>query len=411
MRLSKKIRGIKPSPIRKFFKYTEAAKHAGKKLYFLNIGQPDIKTPAVFMEAIRNDLREIVEYGPSAGSPELIEAVRDYYGRYGMDFSQEEILITCGGSEALRFVVDCICDDGDEVIVPEPFYTNYGAFVRASGGVIVPLTTRAEDGYRYADRDALERLVTPRTKALLLTNPGNPTGVVLTREEMERIGAFARENDLFIISDEVYREFVYDGKALSSFGQIEDITDRTVIIDSVSKRFSACGARIGVALSKNKDLMGNLLKLAQSRLCAPTLEQVGAAALYRLPPDYFNAVRAEFERRRNAVCEELSKIDGAVFSTPPGAFYITVKLPVDDAEAFLLWLLQNFDDGGETVMFTPAEDFYATEGLGRNEIRIAYVLNEKDLRRAIELIRLALSAWQNLRADTTADAPRRIGTG
>ncbi|MDR2356087.1 MAG: pyridoxal phosphate-dependent aminotransferase [Clostridiales Family XIII bacterium] len=407
MRLSKKIRGIKPSPIRKFFKYTEAAKRAGKKLYFLNIGQPDVKTPAVFMEAIRNDLREIVEYGPSAGSPELIEAVRDYYRRYGMDFSQDEVLITCGGSEALRFVIDCICDDGDEIIVPEPFYTNYGAFVRASGGVIVPLTTRAEEGYRYADRDALERLVTPRTKALLLTNPGNPTGVVLTRDEMERIGAFARENDLFIISDEVYREFVYDNKAMSGFGQIADIADRTVIIDSVSKRFSACGARIGVALSKNKDLMENLLKLAQSRLCAPTLDQVGAAALYRLPPDYFDAVRAEFERRRNAVCEELSKIDGAVFTKPPGAFYIMVKLPVDDAEEFLLWLLENFDDEGESVMFTPAEDFYATEGLGRSEIRIAYVLNERDLRRATELIRLALSAWRG----TLADASRRVGTG
>jgi aspartate aminotransferase len=268
MRLSKKILGIKPSPIRKFFKYTEAAKRAGKKLYFLNIGQPDVKTPPAFMDAIRNDRREIVEYGPSAGSPELIDAVRGYYSRYGMDFSSDEIIVTCGGSEALRFVIDCLCDDGDEVIVPEPFYTNYGAFVRASGGVIVPLTTRAEDGYRYADREALERLVTPRTKALLLTNPGNPTGVVLTRDEMATIGSFALENDLFIISDEVYREFVYDGRAMSSFGQIDELADRTVIIDSVSKRFSACGARIGVAISKNKELLENILKLAQSRLCA-----------------------------------------------------------------------------------------------------------------------------------------------
>ncbi|MDR2296208.1 MAG: pyridoxal phosphate-dependent aminotransferase [Clostridiales Family XIII bacterium] len=409
MRLSKKIRDIKPSPIRKFHKYTEAAKRAGKKLYFLNIGQPDVKTPAVFMDAIRSDMREIVEYGPSAGAPALIEAVRGYYGRYGMDFAPEEILVTCGGSEALRFVMDCICDEGDEIIVPEPFYTNYGAFVRASGGVIVPLTTRAEEGYRYADRDALARLVTPRTKALLLTNPGNPTGVVLTRDEMALIGDFALENNLFIISDEVYREFVYDGKAMSSFGQIADIADRTVIVDSVSKRFSACGARIGVALSKNPELMENLLKLAQSRLCAPTLDQAGAAALYGLPPDYFDAVRTEFERRRDAVCEELSKIEGAVFTKPPGAFYIMVKLPVDDAEEFLLWLLRNFDDGGESVMFTPAEDFYATEGLGRSEIRIAYVLNERDLRRATELIRLALSAWQRL--CDGENAAFRVGTG
>jgi aspartate aminotransferase len=217
---------------------------------------------------------------------------------------------------------------------------------------------------------------------------------VLTPDEMELIGSVARENDLFIISDEVYREFVYDGKPLSSFGQIADIADRTVIVESVSKGFRACGARIGVALSKHGALMENLLKLAQGRLCAPTLDQLGSAALYRLPSDYFDDVRAEFERRRNAVCEELAKIDGAVFSTPPGAFYLTVKLPVDDAEKFLLWLLQNFDDGGETVMFTPAEDFYATKGLGRSEIRIAYVLKEHELRRAIELIRLALSAWR-----------------
>jgi aspartate aminotransferase len=330
-----------------------------------------------------------------------------------MDFAPEDLIITCGGSEALRFIIDCICDDGDEVIVPEPFYTNYGAFVRASGGVIVPVTTRAEEGYRYADREALERLITPRTKALLLTNPGNPTGVVLTADEMELIGSVALENNLFIISDEVYREFVYDGKAMSSFGQIPDIADRTVIVDSVSKRFSACGARVGLALSKNAELTENLLKLAQSRLCAPTLDQVGAAALYRLPEDYFDAVRAEFERRRDAVCEELSKIDGVVFSKPPGAFYITVKLPTDDAEAFLLWLLQNIDDRGETVMFTPAEDFYATEGLGRSEIRIAYVLCERDLRRAIELIRLALTAFRRERAAETAAGAtaERVFTG
>ncbi|MDR1247320.1 MAG: pyridoxal phosphate-dependent aminotransferase [Clostridiales Family XIII bacterium] len=404
MRLSKKILSIKASPIRKFFKYTESAKKAGKKVYFLNIGQPDVSTPPVFMEAIRNDGRDIVEYGPSAGSIEMIDAVKDYYKRYDMDFAREEIIVTCGGSEALRFIIDCICDEGDEVIVPEPFYTNYGAFVRASGGVIVPVTTRAEDGYRYADRDALESLITPRTKALLLTNPGNPTGVVLTEGEMELIGAVARENDLFIISDEVYREFVYDGKPMSSFGQIKDIADRTVIVDSVSKRFSACGARIGVALSKNRELTENLLKLAQSRLCAPTLDQLGSAALYRLPSDYFDDIRAEFERRRNAVCEELAKIDGVVFSKPPGAFYITVKLPVNDAEEFLLWLLQNFDDGGETVMFTPAEDFYATEGLGRSEIRIAYVLSESELRRAVELIRLALAAWNRRLSERVVSA-------
>ncbi|MDR3295807.1 MAG: pyridoxal phosphate-dependent aminotransferase [Clostridiales Family XIII bacterium] len=405
MKLSKKIQGIQASPIRKFFKYTEAAKNAGKKVYFLNIGQPDIKTPPVFMEAIRNDGREIVEYGPSAGTPLMISAVQEYYRRYGMEFTQDEIIVTCGGSEALRFIVDCVCDEGDEIIIPEPFYTNYGAFIRASGGVIVPLTTTPENGYRYADRAAIDACVTPRSRALLLTNPGNPTGVVLSPEEMRLIGQAAKDHDLFIISDEVYREFVYDGKQITSFGQIPDIADRVILVDSVSKRFSACGARIGTVLSKNRDLLESLLKLAQSRLCAPTLDQLGSAALYRMDPGYFTEIRAEFEKRRDAAYEELSKIDGIVCMKPPGAFYITAKLPVENAEEFLIWLLREFDDGNETVMFTPAEGFYATEGLGRSEIRIAYVLNEQDLRRGIELIRLALSAYRRAGAPLRPACP------
>jgi aspartate aminotransferase len=325
-----------------------------------------------------------------------------------MEFSEDEIIVTCGGSEALRFIVDCICDDGDEIIVPEPYYTNYDTFIRASGGVIAPLTTCPENGYRYADREAIEKCITKKTKALLITNPGNPTGVVLTREEMEIIGRIAAEHDIFIISDEVYREFVYDGAEMSSFGQLSEIADRTILVDSVSKRFSACGARIGTVLSKNKPLMENLLKLAQSRLCAPTIDQIGSAALYRMPPEYFDEIRAEYQRRRDAVCEELSKIDGIVCMKPAGAFYITVKLPVENAEEFLLWLLQEFDDEDETVMFTPAEGFYATEGLGRSEIRIAYVLNEKDLRRAVELIRLALAAWRRTRVTVNAPRAKRL---
>ncbi|MDR1135517.1 MAG: pyridoxal phosphate-dependent aminotransferase [Clostridiales Family XIII bacterium] len=396
MKLSNKISGIKPSPIRKFFKYTEAAKKAGKKVYFLNIGQPDIKTPEVFMEAVRRDGREIIEYAPSAGMEVITSAVRKYYLRYGMDFSEDEIITTCGASEALRFIVDCICDSGDEIIVPEPFYTNYAAFVRASGGAIVPLTTYPENEYHYADRAAIEACVTPRTKAFLMTNPGNPTGVVLTPDEMDLIAQVAIDHDLFIISDEVYREFVYDGKPLKSFGQLDNVADRTIIVDSASKRFSACGARIGSVLSKNKELLESLLKLAQSRLCAPTLDQIGCAALYGLEQSYFDEVRAIYEKRRDAVYEELKKIDGIICTKPSGSFYITVKLPVEDAEAFLLWLLCNFDDNNETVMFTPAEGFYATDGMGRSEIRIAYVLDETSLRRAIELIRLALDKYKAL---------------
>jgi aspartate aminotransferase len=393
MKLSNRIRDIQASPIRKFFKYTEAARKAGKKVYFLNIGQPDIKTPVEYLQAIIEDNREIVEYGPSAGMPIMIEAIQEYYRRYGMEYEENEIIVTCGGSEALRFIVDCICDFNDEIIIPEPYYTNYNAFVKSSGGRIVPLTTTPENGYSYADKEAIERLITDRTRGFLLTNPGNPTGVFLSREEMEMIGQIAIDHDIFIISDEVYREFVYDGNPMTSFGQIPEIADRTILVDSVSKRFSACGARVGAVLSKNTELMENILKLAQGRLCAPTLDQIGSAALYRLDPSYFDVIREEYQRRRDVVYTELRKIEGLVCTKPPGAFYITVKLPVDNAEEFLIWVLQEFDDNNETVMFTPAEDFYATKGMGLSEIRIAYVLKDADLKRAIELIRLALTAY------------------
>ncbi|MBN7772518.1 pyridoxal phosphate-dependent aminotransferase [Clostridium aminobutyricum] len=393
MKLSKRIQEMQHSPIRKFYVYSNEAKKQGKKVYQLNIGQPDIKTPKAFMEAVRAYDEKVLAYAPSEGIPELIDAIRGYYARYGMNYDRGNVLITNGGSEALTFIMTAILDSGDEVIVPEPYYTNYTTFIGFSDGKVVPLTTKAEEGYHYAKKEAIEALITPRTRAMVFVNPGNPTGSVLTRDEMRMICDLAKKHDFFIIADEVYREFIYDNGEMTSFGQYEDVADRVIIVDSVSKRFSACGARIGSIVTKNEELYSNLLKLAQGRLCCPTIDQVGSVALYNLDPSYFNEIKAEYERRRNVVYDELCKIEGLVCEKPSGAFYITAKLPVENAEEFLIWMLTEFDDNGETVMFAPAEGFYGTPGLGRSEMRIAYVLNEKDMVRGVELIRLGLEAY------------------
>ncbi len=394
MKLSNRILGMSHSPIRKFYVYANKAKAQGKKVYYLNIGQPDIKTPKVFMEAIRNFEPDVLEYAPSEGIPELIDAVINYYKRHDIDYVKDNVLITNGGSEALIFIMTCLLDPGDEVIIPEPYYSNYVTFISMADGVVKPLTTTAENGYHFANKEGIEAVITPKTKAFVITNPGNPTGTVLTIEEMRMICDLAIKYDFYIIADEVYREFVYDGKEMTSFGQYEDVADRVVIVDSISKRFSACGARVGSILTKNCELYSNMLKLAQGRLSCPMLDQVGATALYNLDPSYFNEVKVEYEHRRNVVYDELSKIEGIICEKPSGAFYITCKLPVDDAEDLLIWMLENFDDKGETVMFAPAEGFYATPGLGRSEIRIAYVLHEADMLRGIEIIRLGLEAYQ-----------------
>jgi aspartate aminotransferase len=312
-----------------------------------------------------------------------------------MDMNVDDIIITNGGSEALNMVFTSILNFGDEVIVPEPFYTNYHTFITASGGKIVPITTAAEDGYNFAKKELIEQAITDKTKAICCVSPGNPTGRVVTREDMELIGTIAREHDLWIISDEVYREFVYDGREAASFGMLEDLADRVIIVDSVSKRFSACGARVGCVVSKNQELMSGIMKLAQGRLCCPTLDQVGAAELYRLGPDYYEKVKQEYVGRREASYEEISKIPGVVCQKPGGAFYLMAKLPINNIDDFLMYMLTEFEDKGETVMFTPAEGFYATEGLGKDEIRIAYVLNKENMRRAVELIRLGLESFQN----------------
>lgn len=399
MKLSNKILSMDYSPIRKFVKYAKAAELEGKKVYYLNIGQPDIKTPEEFIRAINDFHTDVLEYAPSEGMPKLINAIQQYYNRYGMKYDNNNILVTNGGSEALSFIMTAILDEGDEVIIPEPFYTNYGIFISMAGGKIIPLTTFVEDGYHYADRERIEALITHRTRAILLSNPGNPTGTVLSEEEIKMISDIAAEHDLFVIADEVYREFVYDNKKVASFGQIESAAENIVLVDSISKRFSACGARVGSIVTKNQELYNNLIKLAQGRLSCPTLEQIGAVTLYNLSPSYIDSVKAEYEKRRDIVYDELNKIDGIICRKPEGALYMTAKLPIMDVEDFLYWMLTEFEDEGETAMFAPAEGFYYTENYGKDEVRIAYVLKQEDMIRAIELLKIGLDLYINKKAE------------
>lgn len=395
MKLSKRVCEMKHSPIRKFNKYSIEAEEKGKKVYHLNIGQPDIETPSCFIDVIKNFDKKVVSYSESGGETVLLDAICGYFKDYGINFEREDIIITNGGSEALNMVFTSILDPGDEALIPEPFYSNYHTFITGAGGKVVPVTTRAEEGYDFARAKLIEDAITAKTKAICCISPGNPTGRVLTLADMELIGEIAVKHDLWIIADEVYREFVYDKRHVTSFGMMEKFRDRVVIIDSVSKRFSACGARIGCIASKNEKLMDGIMKIAQGRLCVSTLDQVGSAELYHLDNSYYDEMRAEYESRRDAAYRELIKIPGIVCKKPGGAFYMMAKLPIDDVEDFLIYLLTEFEDKGETVMFAPAEGFYGTENLGSNEIRIAYVLNSDHMRRAVELIRLGLESYKN----------------
>ena len=393
MRLSQKMSEMEHSPIRRFNKYAAEAEKAGKKVYKLNIGQPDIQTPPCFMEAVRAFDKKVIAYSESGGETILHDAVCSYFKKYNIQFDREDIMITNGGSEALNMVFTSILNCGDEVIIPEPFYTNYHTFITAAGGKVTPVTTKAEDGYDFAKKELIEKAVTENTRAICCISPGNPTGRVLTLDDMRLIGDIAVKYDLWIIADEVYREFAYDGQEVTSFGMLEDLKERVIIIDSISKRFSACGARVGYAASKNRDLMDALLKLAQGRLCCPTLEQVGAAALYGLDDNYYTDIRKEYEERRDAAYGEIKKIPGVICQKPGGSFYMMAKLPVENVDDFLMFMLTEFEDKGETVMFAPAEGFYGTEGLGRDEIRIAYVLSSEKMKRGVELIRLGIEAY------------------
>ena len=393
MKFSSKIEKCGLSPMRKFAPYANEAVKNGKKLYHLNIGQPDIATPKAYFEAVKDFSQPVLAYAPSDGVPVMIDAIVDYYGKIGAPITNKQVLISTGGSEALQMALASILDEGDEIIIPEPFYPNYSTFVTLTGATIRPVTTKPEEGYKFAVRERIEACINEHTRAIMFTNPGNPTGTILTEEELKLMADIAKEHNLFIIGDEVYREFVYGGEKLMSLLQLEGYEENVVVIDSVSKRFSACGARIGCMITRNAELYNHAMKWCQGRLCASTIDQIASAALYSVGPEYFDAVRKEYCARKDCLVEGLKKIPGVVYSEPKGAFYVMAALPVDDAEKLQMFMLQDWDDNGETLMFTPAESFYKTPNTGKNEIRMAYVINEADIARSMELLRKGIGAY------------------
>ena len=393
MKFSSKIEKCGLSPMRKFAPYANEAVKNGKKLYHLNIGQPDIATPKAYFEAVKDFSQPVLAYAPSDGVPVMIDAIVDYYGKIGAPITNKQVLISTGGSEALQMALASILDEGDEIIIPEPFYPNYSTFVTLTGATIRPVTTKPEEGYKFAVRERIEACINEHTRAIMFTNPGNPTGTILTEEELKLMADIAKEHNLFIIGDEVYREFVYGGEKLMSLLQLEGYEENVVVIDSVSKRFSACGARIGCMITRNAELYNHAMKWCQGRLCASTIDQIASAALYSVGPEYFDAVRKEYCARKDCLVEGLKKIPGVVYSEPKGAFYVMAALPVDNAEKLQMFMLQDWDDNGETLMFTPAESFYKTPNTGKNEIRMAYVINEADIARSMELLRKGIEAY------------------
>ena len=395
MKFSSKVQKCGLSPMRKFHPYAVAAAAAGKKIYHLNIGQPDIHTPDALYDAIHNFRTPVLAYAASPGIPELISAIEGYYRNIGVQLSESDILVTTGGSEALLLTCLSILDPYTEVIIPEPYYPNYTTFVHAAGGVIRALPTCGEEGYRYAKRERIESLITKNTRAILITNPGNPTGVVLNQEEMRMIADVAKKHDLFLICDEVYREFCYDDSfGVPTMARFRDVDENVVIVDSVSKRFSACGARVGCVVTRNKELQQAILKFCQSRLSVATIDQVGAAALYGVDHEFFRRSKEEYRKRRDTVVRRLRAIPGVQVEEPMGAFYLMAGLPVDDSDKFQRWLLEEFDYEGETVMFAPGAPFYETPGKGINEVRIAYVRQIPELERSMDVLEKAIARYQ-----------------
>ena len=394
MKFSSKIEACQPSAMRVFAPAAAAAEEKGVKVYHLNIGQPDIRTPDAYFKALRSFSEPVLSYAPSNGMNVLLDAVKGYYERIGVCLERDDILVTNGGSEAMQIVASCLLDDGDEIVIPEPFYSNYQTVVTLAGGTVRPITTTPEEGYRFAERERIEACLNDRTRAIMITNPGNPTGTVMSRDELKLMLDIAREHDLFLICDEVYREFVYGGEELMSVLQFPGYEENVIVIDSVSKRFSACGARVGMLISRNRAFLAQALKMCQCRLSVATVDQIAAAALYGLDGSYFDAVRAEYKRRRDLFVEKLGRIPGVIFSEPKGAFYVMAALPVDDASRFQKWLLTDFAaERGETLMFACGAPFYATPGCGKNEVRMAYVLREEDLSRALDLLAVAIREY------------------
>ncbi len=391
--ISNKGIAMPQSPIRKLVPFAEEAKKKGIKVYHLNIGQPDIKTPQVALDAVKKNKLKVLAYSRSEGSETYRRKLANYYAKHNIHVKHDEIIITTGGSEALLFTMGSITDVGDEVIIPEPFYANYNGFATASGVKVVPVVSTIENAFALPPIEDFEKLITPRTKAILVCNPGNPTGYLYSEEELKKLKTLVLKHDLFLIADEVYREFVYDGLTHYSVMQQDGLDQHAIMIDSVSKRYSMCGARIGCLVSKNKDFMATALKFAQARLSPPTYAQIASEAALDTPDSYFTEVNTEYQERRNILISELQKIDGVQVSSPKGAFYCVVALPVTDTDAFSQWLLEEFSYNNETVMVAPASGFYSTKGEGKNQIRIAYVLNKEDLIKSVAILKEALRVY------------------
>jgi aspartate aminotransferase len=391
--ISNKATNMPSSPIRKLVPFAETAKKAGTKIYHLNIGQPDIETPAEMMDAIRHSDIKVLEYSHSAGFESYRKKLSDYYKSFRIHVEASDIIITTGGSEAIAIAMMSCFNPGDEIIIPEPFYANYNGFTCAADVVVKPVRSYIETGFALPPISEFEKLITPKTKGIMICNPGNPTGYLYSREELDLLKAIVKKHDLFLLSDEVYREFCYDGKEYVSVMHLEGIDNNVILLDSISKRYSACGARIGALISKNKEVMAGAMKFAQARLSPPTFGQIGGEAALNTPASYFAKVNKEYVTRRNFVIEKLNKMEGVFCPKPSGAFYCIARLPIDNADTFCQWLLEKFSHHKETVMLAPATGFYSTPGAGTDEVRIAYVLNLQDLEKAMACLNEALLVY------------------
>jgi aspartate aminotransferase len=394
-KISKKGVNMPESPIRKLVPYAEEAHKKGKNVFYLNIGQPDIKTPKVALDAIRSNTLDILAYSRSEGSENYRMKIAEYYKRNSIEVTHNDIIVTTGGSEALLFAFGSTMDEADEIIIPEPFYANYNGFSTASGVNVVPVISKIEDNFALPPIEEFEKLITPKTKAILICNPGNPTGYLYSKEEIKKLATIVKKYDLFLIADEVYREFVYDGIPHYSILQEPGLEEYAIVVDSVSKRYSMCGARIGYLVSKNKEVIKTALKFAQARLSPPTLAQIASEAALETPQSYFDDVKEEYVKRRNTLIEALEKIEGVKVAKPNGAFYCIAELPVKNTDNFARWLLESFDYKNDTVMVAPAAGFYSTPGVGLNQIRIAYVLNEENLKKAVTILAEALKVYKD----------------
>jgi len=403
--ISHKGQQMPASPIRKLIPYAEKAKKDGKTIFHLNIGQPDIETPEVMLNAVKNNSLKVIEYSHSAGIESYRRKLVGYYSKYGIQLTYDEIMVTTGGSEAIEIAMMTCLNEGDEIIIPEPFYANYNGFGIQAGIKIKPIISKIEDGFALPPVSEFEKLITPHTRAVMICNPGNPTGYLYTKAELEALRDLVKKYDLFLFADEVYREFCYDGKEYFSVLNLKGIEQNVVLMDSVSKRYSACGVRVGALISRNKEVMATALKFAQARLSPPTFGQIAAEAAIDTPDEYFSNVTKEYVARRDLVVSSLNNIPGVFCPKPSGAFYVIAQLPIDDSDRFCQWLLESFEFNKQTVMLAPATGFYSTPGAGMDQVRVAYVLNRESLQMAMKCLEEALKVYPGLKVN-----PVQIGT-